>query len=62
MTGRGSGLQNGRGGWASEVLPLQQAGCRQRFRHAEEGVGKKGFEVVLTHTDQGGGAHKVSTL
>ena len=56
--GEGVGATKQEGG-ASEVLPLQQVGCRQRFGHAEEGVGKKGFEVVLRLDNTGAWAFEV---
>ena len=37
------GLQNGRGGGAREVLPLQKGGAEKSFSYAEGGVGHKKF-------------------
>ena len=38
--GEGGGLQNGRGGGASEVLPLRKGGGGKSFSHAEGGAQK----------------------
>ena len=45
ITGRGVGLQNGRGIGASEVLTYKKGGIRKCFSHAEGGT--KSFEEVL---------------
>ena len=41
------GLQNGRGGGACEVLPLQKREGGKSFSHAEGGGGTKSFGVVF---------------
>ena len=71
------GLQKGKGGGASEVLPLQKVGGGKSLIHAEGG-GTQTFEVVFAwelevlaivmvgcknvHPLKGGGAQKMFTL
>ena len=46
ITGRGRGLQNGRGGGACEVLPKGGGGGKS-FSHAEGGGGTRSLGVVF---------------
>ena len=57
--GRGGGYKNGRGGAASEVLPLQKGGTGKVLAILKWGGGHNKFRCSFNHTEAwGGGGHR----